>query len=137
MSGITKLQKILAILKRAREILTDRKRWVKGTSARAKNENEVCIGLMEDNAYAFCLSGAVYRAGFELYPKEKLYDPLSLTEQARERLTPFLPKPFLSVTVFNDDKGTKHKQILEVLDKTIVSIETPKAKKGKKDGNSD
>ncbi|BCJ91804.1 hypothetical protein IZ6_25390 [Terrihabitans soli] len=102
----------LLILRGVRLILSDPKRWTKGSLARTSRGKEVTE--VSPSASCFCLEGALFRAEHEL--KLSNIDRVS----ARSIIQSVLPKPFgMSIWLFNDSKRTSHKRLLKVIDLAI------------------
>lgn len=95
------------IIKDTRDLLTDRKQWCKGSSL--------------DSGAAVCVMGAVCKVLGE--PVYMHYAPLNpWVLNVRDRITEHLPGGFRSVWVYNDDPHTRHKDILNLLDKCLAGL---------------
>jgi hypothetical protein len=92
------------IIKKARELISDPKRWTKGAGARDKHGDPVPI--TNPGAVCWCVSGAlVHVAGFsDGYDAEKLLLPGGG-----------------GITGFNDTH--EHAEVLELMDKAIARLE--------------
>lgn len=101
---------ILGRLEVARELLSDQRRWCKGSLINAAGQ--------------MCLLGALRRAGVE----EEL-KPL-LLNAVRE----VTGRSFRSVERFNDHSKTTHATVLQVLDQTRQGIATGRYRVGRRSG---
>lgn len=105
---------VLKILKDARELLSDEKRWTKGMWARtaammptdSKSEDAVC----------WCAMGALCRVID--YDRDA-----SEFRMATAYLTEALPPSWWGVSVFNDAKATTHADLLAMFDRAIAKAE--------------
>lgn len=115
--------KTLTILKRARKLLTNPKRWCQGRFAKDKWGNGCNVN--DERAYQFCIAGAVEHVSGGVD-----YDPGSEYQEAIDILNRSVRGG--STIVFNDMPKRKHAQVLAAFDKAIVRAEKAElaAKKG-------
>lgn len=103
------------ILIKIRELLADPKHWTKGSYARVKKGGESTSYDVE-NATCWCLMGALNKV------VNGVYD--SSTIKAKNLLQSCLPIKYLEQLIeFNDNKNTKHAQIIKALDCAIEKAE--------------
>lgn len=106
------------LLERALSKIEDRAHWVKGASAKDVNGN-VLSDVHSRKACCFCMSGAVNRCtprGFD--PVGALrWKAQNLLLEAIDELYP--KRASGSIPSFNDDKATKHAQVVKVFKKAI------------------
>ena len=116
------------VLVRARGILEDRKRWTKHVFARDKDGNEVYC--LSDEAYSFCLSGAINRAASMLTTSgpERVF----LINDAERALKPDVNVP---LDHFNDylDHETGNEFCVELIDMALRRLELADMVRGAKD----
>lgn len=104
------------ILKAARDLLTDPQHWTKGTLAR--NVFNEPVSVQSPRARCWCLHGAILKVSAATSAE------WSQTVAANRALYPFVPSkygdgPDNVVLYFNDDKTTKHSDVLALLDVAI------------------
>jgi hypothetical protein len=93
----------LAVLKAARALLVNRRRWGKGSFSGGSR---------------MCILQAVNRAAdFPLFP-DRICRPVQLRLQRK------LPDPLMRLYDYNDAKETKHVDILRLFDAAIAELET-------------
>ena len=110
--------KIKTILKAAREILQDEKRWTKGYFARtaAGDRVESC----NKAAVCYCAMGAIDKAAVEA--REPRF---GVGDDAIDALAKFLPDGHQkSVASFNDNPKTTHAEVLALFDQAIAKLES-------------
>ncbi len=100
----------LDVLKGARELLSDEKRWTKGALARDKDGHETGIAVDPD-AVCWCAYGAIEHCNKEGYG----------AEIAMNRVVRGLGWP--SIGAFNDADSTTHADVLALFDRAIASLE--------------
>lgn len=105
----------LQILTRARKLLSNRKRWCQGASARDKR------GLptlpLSDNAVSFCAYGAIQRASDgDIGQCDIILDK----EACR------ISKKKGNIASYNDARGRTHAQILALFDSAIARLKAKK-----------
>lgn len=111
--------KTLTILKRARKLLSNPKRWCQGKFAKDGYGNGCSVD--DERAYQFCAAGAVEKAAGGVVED---------FHEAAEALSRCVRGG--SVIGFNDAPRRKHEQILAAFDKAIARAEKAElaAKKG-------
>jgi len=98
-----------AVLTRAREIISDERRWCKGTLARGWFD--VPVPVQSRFARRFCAMGAIERAGRELgFPTE---NACSALEWQTIRTIPY----------WNDARRRTHAEIVAALDAAIATLD--------------
>lgn len=102
----------LEILKAARELLSDEKRWTQGAYARNKAKEDV--PEFNPDAICFCMLGSIYRS----------VGDYSRAQTAAQALRNVLPCP---IPTFNDDLDRKHSEILAKFDEAIARLEGQQA----------
>lgn len=103
----------------ARELISDPKKWTKGTDAR--NEKGDSVPSNAKDAVCFCMNGALARV------RPRLQDIGDIVKARNEiNLTLIGPEKDLSknFTDFNDNPGTTHADVLHVMDRTIERLST-------------
>lgn len=111
-------QKISEVLKAARELITDPKRWTQGWFARTIQDGQV--GPEHKFAVCFCSLGALYKAEPGLWQLEEDGDGdgQETTSDAIEFLQKFCDGHHgMDIAMFNDNRT--HKEVLELFDKAI------------------
>lgn len=98
------------ILKKAREILSDSRRWCKHESA--VRENGARVDPLSLDACRWCATGALCKAS-GTYGSLELMDSIELLEA----------ECCVQVVDFNDLPSTTHEDILRVFDQAILSAE--------------
>lgn len=99
-------QSVKETLERVRELLSDRKRWTKGTYARTGNNRDVDV--FDPKAAKFCILGAIRRVnGTYTQEAADAFDSLTDDDPAG----------------FNDKRGTTHTDLLAVIDKAIAAAD--------------
>ena len=101
----------LEVLKGARELISDRSRWMKGNMARARND--LVCGPDHPEAVRWCALGAIWKVG----GRTDDFSTPSYMACAQFSVDHHLP-----ITSINDTGG--HEQILAALDVTIARLET-------------
>lgn len=98
-----------------RELLSDPARWTKGVSARDESGRTTNAGTKY--AVCWCLLGAIHKCTYHL--NEKIIVRNSICNQLYKRLD----YPLQSLHHFNDDLNTKHSDVLNLLDRTIDTMD--------------
>jgi len=96
----------LEVLKSARELLSDSKRWTRGWYARDKYGHRKMWN--SDNAVRYCSMGAVHKVAGNRHPNAIMY--------LNRIINPLHPDDII-VVGYNDNHT--HKDILEMFDKAI------------------
>lgn len=100
----------IEIIRGAREILSDPKRWHRGNYADDSLER-MCIlgalGMASDRANVYATVGGIE------FPA--LY-------RATQAVQQHIPADFEFIPQFNDDDSTTHQDVLNVLDKTLADL---------------
>lgn len=104
----------IRVLKRAKQILSSPKRWVRGDFAFTKDM--VPVGSCTEEAFCFCMAGAIERAECDL----GLENTWNHAVDASGMLKEALPKKFHSIPGYNDAPGRTYLQVIKTLDKAIV-----------------
>lgn len=114
------------VLERAREILSDPKRWTKGNAAKDKFGQE--IRVTSPHAVKFCVIGALAKADYELDSSELNYRRLiSGSDRVGAALRHFHDTlghkagdpGFFGIGPWNDSSHTTHKDVMAAFDKAI------------------
>lgn len=105
------------IVLRARELISDRKRWV--THIAAADSRGIECGITSPNAYGFCQNGALQRAAYELGVK----DHQKIAERIIHQQTMLLTYG-MSPYKINDQgqSATAHAFVLKLLDDTAERV---------------
>ena len=113
----------LGTLKRARDIIAERKHWTKGYGALTSDGREVDV--LSEEACAWCLLGALEKACLEHAEKHNHVRRAELMVGVCEDLLMehIGQNHAFAVVNFNDKRSTTHEKVLEVLDKTIDGID--------------
>jgi hypothetical protein len=112
------MKTVLDVLKKATALLSDPKKWTKGTEARSEKGN--AVKPTSRNAVCFCAVGALERAAGG---KTEVYDA------AVTALNPELPfyNGFLaskkSIEVVNDQEPRGRLKVLKIFKNTIARLE--------------
>lgn len=109
----------LARLKEVLLLLTDEKRWTKGLFARTIGG--IRCEAEYEKAYSFCLSGAIRKV--MLRQLNYSWDDFSITTNALLRNL-FLNGKQQLVAVFNDLPGTKHADVIALIESSILDCES-------------
>lgn len=105
--------KISTLLKKARRLLTNPKRWLKG--AEAADRRGVLVSPRSKKAETFCAIGAVGR-----YTSEGWDSATQICLASNALAGAIRSKTFRrDIVGFNDAKRTSHKQLLGVFDRAI------------------
>jgi hypothetical protein len=110
--------KVSELLLETYRLISDPKCWTKHALARNKSGHEVKFD--SKSAVKFCLHGALLRVGKDTSSV--------LTSVAYRVLRDALPFGFFSLTSFNDNKRTKHAEVLLVLDRAIKAAQAKELK---------
>lgn len=97
------------VLRGARRLLSDEKRWTKGGCARDKDGHWVHSGSR--SAVCWCLGGAVFRAEEDVIAMMGALDAL----EAEAGQSP--------IGVWNDAPERTHAEVVELLDRVIAKLE--------------
>ena len=97
-----------AVLTRAREIISDERRWCKGTLARGWLD--VPVPIHSRFARRFCAIGAIYRAGRDL--GLPVNDACSALEGQTVRTIPY----------WNDGRRRTHAEVIAAFDAAIATL---------------
>ena len=80
---------VYQVLKGARDIIADPKRWTKHAFARDAHGRATSGGVYDDNATSFCAIGAIYRSAFNLTGQQPVYQTGdNVARQAVRLVTP-------------------------------------------------
>lgn len=104
------------IIKQAKALLSDPKKWIKGTYAR----NRLGASKLgwESGAVAFCTLGALQNiTGHQPYGTPAGLKATDYIVHAAKRLFPGNSRSIYSIPGFNDDLRTTHEDLMQVLDK--------------------
>lgn len=104
------------VLIRAREIISDEARWIKGYYA--KKKDGVKTAASSPYATCWCAVGAIIKATSEVAQKD-FKRRLDIEDAAATALDDIIIPKFDSVANFNDHSSTTHKDVLEVFDRAI------------------
>lgn len=110
----------IEILRSARKLLSDPRKWTK--EAYARDEAGYDILPNKYDAKTFCIMGAINRTCGSLVDEEPEY---LRARRAVIAATNALYPGFFDVFCFNDDDNTTHEMILAVLDRAIADIGNP------------
>ena len=97
-----------AVLTRARDLISEERRWCKGTLARGWLD--VPVSIHSRFARRFCAIGAIYRAGREL--GLPVADACSALERQTVRTIPY----------WNDGRRRSHADVIAAFDAAIVAL---------------
>jgi len=100
------MQKVSDNLSKARDLLSDPSRWTKCANARDLNGHTVTIN--SDQAFRFCLSGAIFKTETKVYTTGRAIKKLA-------HIGGHVP------AIFNDHKDTRHIHIMMALDFAILA----------------
>lgn len=100
-----KKQSAVAIVTAARNLIMERERWTKGADARGPG---FMTNANDPRANCYCAHGAIVKVcgGYT----DDRYEIIRAFEEAND---------IDSITVFNDAKGRRHKQVIAAFDRTI------------------
>jgi hypothetical protein len=112
------MSQLLDDLKAVRWLLNDRSSWTKNASARDKNSKEVPAD--HPRACRWCLGGAALYITYGTERKIYLNRLIPLLNTLREHL----PWPISVIPEFNDNRATKHRDVLALLDTAIAQEES-------------
>lgn len=101
----------LDILKAARELLSDAKRWGKHLTASDSWGNSV--SPTSPSAHCWCVYGAI----------EKARSSMDDNDRAEVLLAKYLPPKETGISTFNDRLTTSHADILALFDRAIAAEE--------------
>lgn len=118
------------VLTKARELLDDPNSWIKGCLAKTTKRG-LSVVPNSDKATCFCLMGAVSAAvGYNSYPASNgRFAKAAIRQLAKasgDRHSRNIASQQNRLVDFNDSRSTKHKDILDLLDRAIAST-APKA----------
>jgi hypothetical protein len=99
---------VVALLSAAKLLLSERQNWTRETFARTRSGS--IADPDERDARCWCALGAIRSFGADYNTR---YAALETLEEVA---------PAAGVAVFNDDKKTKHKDVLALFDKAIAKI---------------
>lgn len=105
------MKSTLQILKDARELLSDEKRWIKAV-----------YEVDRDGVRCFCLMGALGKSSGDP-ERDNYYAWLSSAEEAVRDCIAVERGGLRSIARFNDDPATTHRDVLSVLDCAIAAQE--------------
>lgn len=127
--------KIVDILKTARELLSDPKRWTKGSFARMegkKGETGATVPALSDKAVCWCAEGAIQKAYVMCLGKSESYaEHWNVATRAAGWLEKQVPKELqpvyrnegiLSIPGHNDSPNTTHEELMAWFDRTIKAV---------------
>ena len=107
----------LAILQTARRILRTEDHWCKDNYVMNERGQQTTQGA--DDAFAYCLDGALARAAREV---TGTWDMVERKDPARKLLAATMPKRYSGVIGFNDAKSTTHIMVLNLIDEAIERV---------------
>ena len=110
------------ILSRTLEIIEEPDNWLQGTYARNEYHEEVSIE--NPTAIKCCLLGALWKASYELYPKETVEEAVLITSRRIQSILKGMPQEYkqLNLEYFNDHQETSHEDVLDVLKQAIAKL---------------
>lgn len=113
-----KIIKIREKLLQIRSLIDSPENWTKGCLAR--NKNDKCVYTFSKEACKWCLTGAIYCVvqfgeNFD-NNKNKIRNDIKFV------LSKNISKEYSTIIKFNDHSKTTHKDVLNLLDKTIEEL---------------
>jgi hypothetical protein len=107
----------MAIIRRAREIISEPDSWTQGESAR--NRSGEGVGAADYAACRWCAWGALYKAAYEMDLPGETYK----RADAAADLLPPAWEGFFDLVVINDTLG--HAAVLSLFDKALAAEAAP------------
>lgn len=104
--------KPLDIVREMKTILSLEDRWTKNVEARNKNQRPT--SLYSEDAYSFCLLGALNRAHSNMGIMNKSNESLSVRAEMKDEVS---ARGFMGISDFNDHADTTFDDITDFLDK--------------------
>lgn len=123
------------IVKKARELISDRAHWGKGYYAAAEKQDDDDMMRFERDwnsleATCLCSLGAVRKAanleGVDGYRAEDEFTRAIIGCVPQKYMAEFAEQPYVRVSEFNDDPETTHEQVLGAFDCLIAKMEGAK-----------
>ncbi len=102
-----KKSEIVKKLKEVRALLTPKKNWTQGFTARDKNGRRTTVN--SDNAVCWCLGGALI----------KICKDSKVLSVMENKIDNSLPKGFNNYVKYNDNRS--HRSVLKLIDKAIAA----------------
>ena len=103
--------KAIDLLVEAKRIIRNPKKWIQG--ARCKDKRGIDCNVGSDDAYKFCASGAIVQASYNLKAHHSEFQCAIAAGAFRRAIgTDY-------ITIFNDDYGRTHKEIMAAFTQAI------------------